>query len=145
MMRCSSPRLRTDKPVSGETALVAIFKAYPTCSGGRQADPQRVRLAYQQVKVTIDIAGRSSDLTHASAVFLEVLQAVITGQAADVSGVEKAVDSAATREGLTLDNSTRAEAINLLEQLRHVDYGPYARGFVVQQLGGDRVRVMTAQ
>ena len=36
-------------PVSGESALVGVLKAFPQCQAGTQPDPARVQLAYQQV------------------------------------------------------------------------------------------------
>ena len=130
------------KPVSGETALVGIFKTYPTCSAGKQPDPQRVRLAYQQLKATTTLAGDGTDLTHASAVFLEVLHAVITGAAPDAQAVEHALTAAAAQQGVPLEDSTRSQLVSLFQELQQLDYGEYAHGYEIQELGPDRARVI---
>ena len=129
------------KPVSGETALVGIFKAHPTCSAGKQPDPERVRLAYQQLKAITTLAGDSADLTRASAVFLQVLHAVITGGAQDTQAVENALNTAAAQLEIPLDASTRSQLVSLFRELQQLDYGEYARGYQIQELGPDRARV----
>jgi len=130
------------KPVSGETALVGIFKAHPTCSAGKQPDPERVRLAYQQLKAITTLAGDSADLTRASAVFLQVLHAVITGGAQDTQAVENALNTAAAQLEIPLDASTRSQLVSLFRELQQLDYGEYARGYQIQELGPDRARVV---
>jgi uncharacterized protein YpuA (DUF1002 family) len=129
------------KPVTGEAALVGVFKAAPACSG-RQLEPRRTRLAYEQLKATADLAANGSDMTHASAVFLQALHAVIVGQAPDSAGVNDASQSAASQQHVSLDDDTREEMSTLLDQLRGVDYGPYAHGYSIEELGQDRVRVV---
>jgi RNA polymerase sigma factor (sigma-70 family) len=130
------------KPVSGETALVGIFKAYPTCSAGQQADPERVRLAYEQLKALTTLAGDGADLTRASAVFLEVLHAVITGGVQDPQAIENALNAAAAQQGVPLADSTRSQLVSVFRELEHLDYGEYAHGYDIQQLGPDRARVV---
>jgi RNA polymerase sigma factor (sigma-70 family) len=131
-----------DKPVTGETALVGLFKAFPTCSGGQQADPERVRLAYEQLDATSNLAADGSDLTRASAVFLTVLHAVVTGEAQDSQAVQNALDAAANQERVPLEAATRSQLVSLFDQLRGLNYGVYARGYDILELGPQRVKVV---
>jgi uncharacterized protein YpuA (DUF1002 family) len=101
-----------------------------------------VRLAYQQLKATTTLAGDGTDLTHASAVFLEVLHAVITGAAPDAQAVEHALTAAAAQQGVPLEDSTRSQLVSLFQELQQLDYGEYAHGYEIQELGPDRARVM---
>jgi uncharacterized protein YpuA (DUF1002 family) len=133
------------KPVTGETALVGVFKAFPLCSAGKELDPRRTRLAYEQLKATADLAANGSDMAHASAVFLQALQAVVAGQAADTPGMDNALNSAASQQGVAVSDSTRGELIGLLEQLRDLDYGRYAHGYSIEELGQDQVRVVARE
>jgi uncharacterized protein YpuA (DUF1002 family) len=111
------------KPVSGEAALVGLLKAAATCLG-HPADPRRVQLAYQQLDLLSTLANDSPDLNDASELLLRLLRGAVTGQPAD---------TVVEAEGTHLDDRQRAAAMGLLDQLRRLDYGPYARGFYVQQ------------
>ena len=133
------------KPVTGETALVGVFKAFPLCSAGEELDPRRTRLAYAQLNATADLAANGSDMTRASAVFLQALQAVVVGQASDAPGIENALNSAASQQGVVMSDNTRGEMIGLLEQMRGLDYGRYAHGYSIQELGQDQVRVVARE
>jgi uncharacterized protein YpuA (DUF1002 family) len=133
------------KPVTGETALVGVFKAFPLCAAGKELDPRRTRLAYAQLNATGDLAANGSGMTRASAVFLQALQAVVVGQAADTPAIENALNSAASQQGVALGDSTRAEMIGVLEQLRDLDYGRYAHGYSIEELGPDQVRVVARE
>jgi uncharacterized protein YpuA (DUF1002 family) len=130
------------KPVSGETALVGVFKAFPLCSDGEPLNSERTQLAYAQLKVIADLAADGSDMTRASAMLLAVLHAVIVGEAPDSAGVEAALNSAASEQGITLDDNARADLVTLFERLRGVDHGSYAHGYSIQELAQDRVRVV---
>jgi uncharacterized protein YpuA (DUF1002 family) len=131
-----------DKPVTGESALVGIFKAFPICAAGKQPDQERVRLAYEELNATTSLAADGSDLTHASAMFLQVLHTVITGRVQDSQALEKALDAAAAQEGVPLEDATRTQLMSLFEQLRGLDYGAYAHGYAIQEVGPNRVRVV---
>lgn len=89
----------SDQSVSGETALVGLMKALPTCTGGQPGDEQRVRLAYQELAVVSGIAGTDDRLPAASAAFLDVLNAMLAGQVQDTAGLGTAVDAADARSG----------------------------------------------
>ena len=106
-----------DKPVSGETALVGLLTAVPTCVG-HPVDPQRVQLAYQQLDLTSKIGGRSGDLAAAAELLLRMLNDVLTGSSPD---------AVVQAEGL--DDAQSAAAMALFERLRSLDYGPYTSGF----------------
>jgi uncharacterized protein YpuA (DUF1002 family) len=131
-----------NKPVSGEAALVGVLKAAPACIPGGHLDANRASLAYAQLKVTASLASTSHvDLTHASAVMLDALHAVVTGQATDEATINSALQAAADRQGLDVDAAQRADVLQLLHQLHTLEYGQYAQGYQLQELGPDTVRV----
>jgi hypothetical protein len=74
-------------------------------------------------------------------VFLQVLHAVITGGAQDTQAVENALNTAAAQLEIPLDASTRSQLVSLFRELQQLDYGEYARGYQIQELGPDRARV----
>jgi RNA polymerase sigma-70 factor (ECF subfamily) len=133
------------KPVTGETALVGVFKVFHSCSAGTELDPRRTRLAYAQLNATADLAADGPDMTRASAVFLQALQAVVVGQAADAPAIENALNSAALQQGIAMSDRTRGEMLGVLEQLRALDYGRYAHGYSIEELGPDQVRVVARE
>jgi RNA polymerase sigma factor (sigma-70 family) len=111
-----------DKPVSGETAIVGLLKAVPTCLG-RPVDAHRVQLAYQQ----LDLLTQLDNLDDGSERLLRMLDDVLSGQA---------VDQAVQSEAADLNDSQRAAMRALLDQLRELDYGPYNGGFKTQTVEG---------
>jgi RNA polymerase sigma-70 factor, ECF subfamily len=127
-----------DKGVSGETALVGMFKAYPTCSGGSAADPARVGLAYQEFRVL-------SELEAGTDVFIDVFNAVVSGQAPDDASVRRVLAASASTHNVTVAQSTANETASLFAELRALNFGPYSRGVVVQPQGQETVRVVPAQ
>ncbi len=131
-------------PVTGETALVGVLKSFAGCPGGRQTDPARARLAYEQVGRTVALAGPDGDLATASNVMFKAAQPVITGQARGGAAIGAALDAAAASEGLALDPAQRAATIDFLGRLGGVDYGIYARGYQVQQPSRGEARVIPA-
>jgi uncharacterized protein YpuA (DUF1002 family) len=131
------------KPVSGEAALVGVLKASAACVPGGRLDPNRTSLAYNQLTVTASLASSSqTDLVHASAVMLDVLHRVVTGQATDDAAISSALQTAADQQGLTLAASQRADVLHLMQQLHNLAYGQYARGYQIQELAPDQVRVV---
>jgi hypothetical protein len=106
---------------------------------------QRVSLAHEQVNLIEALTGDQLDLTPASAVFLDVLHAVITGQAHESPAVDNTLQTAAAQHGIALDDGKRAEVLRLMDQLRELDYGRYTRGYRSDQLGPDGVQVVAAQ
>ena len=131
-----------NKPVTGEAALVGALKAAPVCLRDGGLDPNRMRLAYEQLKATQALAGSAPDLTHASAVVLTALQAVVTGAAQDGPAIEDALKVAAQHEGISIDDGARAQLVSLLQELRGLDFGEYAHGYRIEQLAPDTVRVV---
>lgn len=129
-------------PVTGETALVGIFKAFPQCQGAPQPDPARLRLAYEQVARTVALAGPTGDLETAAETMLRAAQPVITGQAQDDATVGAALDEAAAVQGLMIAPAQRAETIAFLKRLGGADYGTYAQGYQIEESGPEAVRVV---
>lgn len=131
-------------PVSGETALVGVLKAFPQCQAGRQPDQARVRLAYEQVTRTVALAGPSGDLTKASAALLQAAQPVVTGQARDDTAIGAALDGAVGAQGIQVPAAQRGDLVGFLKRLSGLDYGTYAQGYSVQQVSPNEVRVVPA-
>jgi uncharacterized protein YpuA (DUF1002 family) len=119
----------SDKPVSGDTALVGIFKAHPTCSARKPPDPERVRLAYEELRVTTALASGGADLTHASALILDLLYTVVTERTEDDRTLADAINSAALQQDVPLGDADRSELESLFRQMRHLNYGAYSRGY----------------
>ena len=132
------------RPLTGETALFGVLKAFPQCQGGQQPDQGRVQLAYEQVTRTADLAGQGGDLTKASNAMLKAAQPAITGQANDDAAVGAALDQAAAGEGLQVPQAHRGEIISFLKKLGSLDYGTYAKGYEIQQVNPNEVRVVPA-
>ena len=107
------------KPVSGETALVGLLKAVPTCLG-HPPDPQRVQLAYQHLDLASRIAASSGDMTGAADLLLRMLNDVLTGSSPD---------AVVQREGTGLDDAETSDAIVLIARLRGLEYGQFGSGF----------------
>ena len=135
------------RPVTGETALVGVLRAFPQCQGNPQPDPSRVNLAYEQVAQTVALAGQGADpaaITRAAATMLKAAQPVITDQARDDAVIGAALDQSAAGEGLALDPARRAAAVAFLKKLGGADYGTYAQGYQIQQANPNEVRVVPA-
>lgn len=128
-------------PVTGEAALVGVLKAFPQCQAGRQPEQARVALAYEQVARIVNLAGPSGDLTRASATILKAARPVILGEARDDTRVGVALDQAAASEGVAITPAQRGELVPFLQRLGGLDYGTYARGYDIQQVSADQVRV----
>jgi hypothetical protein len=90
------------------------------------------------------LAGDDSGLAHASAVVLQALQAVVTGQARDAPAQASAIDQAAAQQGVPLDQAARGQLVGLLAQLQQLDAGAQAHGYRIEQLGPDHVRLVGA-
>ncbi len=131
-------------PVTGETALVGVLRAYPQCQGGKQPEQARVNLAYEQIARTVALAGPSGDLTKASATMLDAAQPVITGQARDDAAVGASLDRAAQAQGIAVPPTQRGDLVTFLTKLGGLDYGTYAQGYAVQQVSPTEVRVIPA-
>ena len=102
-----------------------------------------MNLAYEQLGRTVSLADRTGgDFNKASALLLKAGQAVVTGQAKDDAAVGSALDAAAAEQGVTLDAAQRPELIGFLKKLGGLDYGTYAKGYQVEQLGPNEVRVV---
>ena len=139
----------SSQPMTGETALVGVLKALPRCQSGRELDPSRRQLAYQQLRATATLAGEVDDLDdrqRAAAVMLKAVKLVVTRQAADEAAIGAALDAAATSEGLALAPARRAEIVALLQQVSSLDYGAsapdYAPDYEIHQLAQDNVQVV---
>lgn len=131
-------------PVTGETALVGVLRAYPQCQGGKQPEQARVNLAYEQIARTVALAGPSGDLTKASTTMLDAAQPVITGQARDDAAVGASLDRAAQMQGIAIPAAQRGDLVGFLKKLGGLDYGTYAKGYALQQVSPTEVRVAPA-
>jgi len=129
-------------PVTGETALVGVLKAYPLCHPGQPLQASRLRLAYEQLHATADMAQQSGAWDNAAAVMLRGAQVAIATHASDEARLGAAADDAAAAEGLALGPQQRSEMVSVLSQLAILDHGAYAHGYSIQQIGADEVRVV---
>lgn len=128
-------------PVTGETALVGVMKAFPQCPNAVKLDPMRTKAAYEQIAWTVALARESGDLNKASNVMLKTMQSVILGQAKDDTAIGQSIDNAATSEGLAIPAYLRPDLITFLKDIGKLDFGGYAKGYQIQQLGPNQVKV----
>jgi uncharacterized protein YpuA (DUF1002 family) len=126
--------------MTGETALVGVLRAYPQCHGGESVSPSRLRLAYDQMQITGQLAA-VGDWDRAASAVLHATQAVVTAPAADQSSIGAALDQALANEGLTAPNGWRPAAVALLGQLASVEHGPYGRGYELREVAANEVWV----
>ena len=68
------------KPMTGETGLVGVLRAYPSCHGGEAIPPSRLRLAYEELHVTGELAADGAGWDHAAAAMLRATQAIVTSR-----------------------------------------------------------------
>jgi RNA polymerase sigma factor (sigma-70 family) len=129
-------------PMSGETALVGVLKAYPRCHSGQASPPERLRLASDQLRATADMAQASGAWDRAASVMLRAAQAAIASPSPDEAALGAALDEAAAAQGVSLDAERRAETVSVLSRLSALDHGAYASGYVVEHSAADEVRVM---
>ncbi len=129
-------------PMTGETALVGVLKAYPQCHPDQPPQASRLRLAYDQLHATAEIAQLSGAWDKAAAIMLRGAQVAITMHGSDEATLTAAADDAAAVEGLALDPPRRAEIVGVLSRLAGLDHGTYAHGYAIQQVGADEVRVI---
>ena len=126
--------------MTGETALVGVLRAYPQCHGGQAIPPSRLRLAYDQMHITGDLAG-AGDWNRAASVVLHATQAAVTASTSDAATLGSAVDVALANEGLTPPDGWRAAAVAMLGELASVEHGPYRRGYELRAVAADEVWV----
>jgi RNA polymerase sigma-70 factor (ECF subfamily) len=131
----------TSRPMTGETGLVGVLRAYPACHGGQATPPARLRLAYDELHTAADLAATGAGWDHAAAAVLRATQAVVTSPSADDATVNSELDQALAAEGLSPPAEWHAEAVAMLEALAGVDHGPYGRGYDLQEVAPDDVWV----
>jgi RNA polymerase sigma-70 factor (ECF subfamily) len=134
----------SNRPVTGEAALVGVLKMGSYCNGGKDANADRVRLAYEQFRVIAALASESNDLTKAAAVMVKAAQAVITGRAVDEVAIGAALDHAAAAEGVTISSAQHSEVVSVLRKLGDLDYGAYAKTYHFRWISPDHVEVVPA-
>jgi uncharacterized protein YpuA (DUF1002 family) len=132
----------SSNPVTGETALVGLLKALPDCRNGQGLDEARLRWVYAHFAAIVAMGETKDDLLKPSAVLLESARAVTSGQARADAAIEATVDAAAAEQGLPLSMEQRSELVSLLKRLAELDHPAYARGFEVQQLGPNEIRIV---
>jgi RNA polymerase sigma factor (sigma-70 family) len=135
----------SSKPMTGETGLVGVLRAYPSCHGGEAIPPSRLRLAYAELHVTGELAASGAGWDHAAAVMLRATQASVTSPSSDDAAVSSALDQALEAEGLSSSAEWRAGAVGLLKELSAAEHGPYGGGYELQQVAPDDVWVRPIQ
>jgi uncharacterized protein YpuA (DUF1002 family) len=129
-------------PMTGETALVGVLKAYPHCHPGQSSPQDRLRLAYDQLRATASLAQKSGTWDRAAVVMLSGAQAAMTSPSADEASLGTAIDGAAATQGIALDAQQRSEIVDVLKRLSAVDHGAYGAGYAVEQTAANEVRVV---
>jgi DNA-directed RNA polymerase specialized sigma24 family protein len=83
------------------------------------------------------LASDGADLTHASALVLDLLHTAVTDRAEDDRTLADAINSAA----VPLGDAERSELESLFRQLRTFNYRAYSPGYKVAQSGANLVQV----
>jgi len=129
-------------PMTGETALLGVLKAYPHCHAGQPSAPERLRLAYEQLRATAEMAQSNAAWDRAANVMLRGAQVALASPSPDAAALGAAVDEAATAEELVLDAQQRAGTIAVLSRLSRLGHGAYADGYTIQHVAADEARVV---
>jgi uncharacterized protein YpuA (DUF1002 family) len=135
----------SSRPMTGETGLVGVLRAYPACHGSEPIPPARLRLAYDELHATGDLAATGAGWDHAAAAVLRATQAVVTSPPVDDAAIGSKLDQALADEGLSPPAEWHAEAVAMLQALAGTDLGPYDRGYDLQQVAPDDVWVRARQ
>ncbi len=130
------------KPVTGEAALIGAVRVVARCAADKPFDSARLKLAYDQLRATRDLAEVAGDWGKAATVLSRATQAVVTGRAADEAAMRAALGAAASDVGLTLDADLATRLVAVLQPLAGHDYGQYATGYRVEQATANEVRVI---
>jgi RNA polymerase sigma factor (sigma-70 family) len=128
-------------PMTGETALAGVLRAYPQCHGGDAVPGDRLRLAYDELRLTRGLADATNDWELAAATMLGATQNVIASTATDQPSVERALDQELAARNLNPPAEWRNETVAMLGQLGAVEHGPYGRGYQIQQVAREDVKV----
>jgi len=130
------------KPVTGEAALIGAVRVVARCAADKPFDSARLKLAYDQLRATRDLAEVAGDWGKAATVLSRATQGVVTGRAADEAAMRAALSAAASDVGLNLDADLATRLVAVLEPLAGHDYGQYATGYRVEQATANEVRVI---
>jgi RNA polymerase sigma-70 factor (ECF subfamily) len=125
------------RPMTGETGLVGVLRAYPSCHAGEAIPPPRLRLAYEELHVTEQLAADGAGWDHAAAAMLRATQTIVTSPSSDEAAVNSALDQALATEGLSPGAEWRGAAIGVLKELSAAEHGPYGGGYELQQVAPD--------
>ena len=132
-----------DAQAEGMTALTGIFKGFEGGACGRgEIVPARRELAYRWLATTERLAGAAGDETAASNLMLRAQEKLVEG-GSDPAAVEQALDAAASESGVAVPADQRAGLVELLRGMAEakIDWGTYAKGWEVQQVSPNEVRL----
>ena len=127
----------------GMTALTGIFKGFEGGACGRgEIEPARRELAYRWLATTERLAGTTGDETAAATLMLRAQEKLVEG-GSDPAGVEPALDAVASESGVAVPADQRAGIVELLRGMAEakVDWGTYAKGWEVQHVSANAVRL----
>ncbi len=127
----------------GMTALTGIFKGFQGGACGRgEIEPARRELAYRWLATTERLAGTTGDETAAANLMLRAQEKLVEG-GRDPAGVEPALDAVASESGVAVPADQRAGLVELLRGMAEakIDWGTYAKGWEVQQVSPNEVRL----
>ena len=127
----------------GMTALTGIFKGFAGGACGRgEIEPARRELAYRWLATTERLAGATGDESAAANLILRAQEKLIDG-GSNPAGVEQALDAAAAASGVAVPADQRGGLVELLRGMAEakIDWGTYAKGWAVQQVSPNEVRL----
>ena len=132
-----------DAQAEGMTALTGVFKGFEGGACGRgEIEPARRELAYRWLATTERLAETTGDETAAASLMLRAQEKLVEG-GSDPAGVEQALDAAASESGVAVPADQRAGLVELLRGMAEakIDWGTYAKGWDVQQVSPNEVRL----
>jgi uncharacterized protein YpuA (DUF1002 family) len=134
----------SSNPVTGETALVGLLRAYPHCRGGQPLPPERLNLAYTELQLASGLAAANGAWDRAATAMLETTQSVVSAHGMGEADIGVVLDRVLAAEHLMAEPDWRAAATQYFARLAMVEHGPYGGGYQVEQLAVDDVVVRVA-
>lgn len=129
-------------PAEGLTALTGIFKAYRLSPCTTRLDPQRERLAQQELAITADLGEALGDQQAAASAVLNTQEQVVSRKLRTRAEIQQVVDSQLQNQESQVPAALRSRLVNLMVRLGSpIDWGGYSQGWQLQRIDQNRVSI----
>jgi uncharacterized protein YpuA (DUF1002 family) len=123
----------SERPVTGETALVGMLRGAAWCQPAGELDARRIQLTYAYLALTMRLSDDLGEFGPASTLMSATTQAVAGQSDMPVSAIATHVEETLRQLGLTLRPARQTELVGFFEMLAELDYGPFAHGYEIQR------------